>query len=77
MELTIEQILEGALKLPPDARVLLADKLVESLDPADEEAIRKAWSEEAHRRLEEIESGRVETIPGDEALARVRRALGR
>lgn len=34
MQITLEQIAEGALALPSEARALLADRLVESLDPA-------------------------------------------
>ncbi len=32
MTITVEQITEAALSLPSDARALLADRLVESLD---------------------------------------------
>ena len=35
MSMTVEQIAEEALSLPSEARALLADRLVESLDPAD------------------------------------------
>ena len=36
MILTVEQIAEEALALPSEARALLADRLVESLDPAED-----------------------------------------
>ncbi len=77
MTLTIEQIAEQVLNLPSDARALLADRLVESLDPLEDEAIRAVWMAEARRRLEEVRSGTVKTIPGEEALAQVRRSLSR
>jgi putative addiction module component (TIGR02574 family) len=77
MSLTVEQIAEAALSLPNEARALLADRLVESLDPAEGSHIAKLWSAEARRRRDEVRSGRVQTIPGDEALARVRRAVAR
>lgn len=38
MSLTVEQIAEEALSLPSEARALLADRLVESLDPRDANA---------------------------------------
>ena len=75
MRLTVEQIAEEALSLPSDARALLADRLVESLDPAEDEDIRQRWITEACRRLDEVRSGRVQTIPGDVALAQVRQAI--
>jgi hypothetical protein len=34
MSMTVEQIVDEALGLPSEARALLADRLVESLDPA-------------------------------------------
>ncbi len=72
MSSTVEQITEEALALPSEARALLADRLVESLDPAEDGFIRQLWVKEALNRRDDIRSGRVQTIPGDEALARVR-----
>jgi putative addiction module component (TIGR02574 family) len=77
MSLTVEEITEEALGLPTEARALLAERLVESLDPANEGEIQKLWAAEAMRRLDDVRQGRVQTISGDEALARVRRAVGR
>ncbi len=75
MKLTVEQIAEEALSLPSEARALLADRLVESLDPAEDESIRQLWVAEACRRRDDVRSGRVQTIPGDDALAQVRKAI--
>ncbi len=36
-------------------------------------AIQAAWTTEAKRRRDEIRNGSVQPIPGDEALAQVRR----
>jgi putative addiction module component (TIGR02574 family) len=77
MNLTVEQIVDGALGLPSEARALLADRLVESLDPATDGCAHQIWVAEALRRRDEVRSGRVQTIPAEEALAQVRRALGR
>jgi len=49
--------------------------LVESLDPLTDEDVRASWSAEALQRLEDVRSGKVKTIPADEALARVRSLL--
>ncbi len=75
--MTVEQIAVEALSLPSEARALLADKLVESLDPAEDGIVRQLGVSEANRRLDDVRSGRVQTIPGDEALARVRSAVAR
>lgn len=74
MVVTVEQITEEALALPSEARALLADRLVESLNPAEDGYIRQLWVQEAFNRRDDIRSGRVQTIPGDVALARVRQA---
>ena len=77
MSMTVEQIAEESLALPSEARALLADRLAESLDPAEDGYVRQLWAAEAIRRRDEVRSGGVKTIPGDEALARVRRAVAR
>lgn len=48
---------------------MLIDRLVESLDdePA-EEGVEAAWDEEIKRRVDDIRSGRVRTIPGEQVL---------
>lgn len=75
MSMTVDQITKEALSLPADVRALLADRLVESLDPAEEGPLRAVWAAEASRRLEEIRSGKVKAIAGPEGIERVRRAL--
>ncbi len=75
--MTVEQIVEEALGLPSEARALLADRLVESLDPAEDGYVHQLWLAEAMRRRDEVRSGRVQTISGEEALAQVRRSVAR
>jgi putative addiction module component (TIGR02574 family) len=63
-----EKLLQEALSLPEDARVDLAEALLESVEnePADE-GVEEAWSAEAKRRLEEVRSGVVKPVPWEEA----------
>lgn len=77
MSMTIEQITENALILTNTERAQLADKLVQSLDPADDNGFHAIWVSEAKRRRDEVRNGVVQAIPGDEALAAVRKAVGR
>ena len=77
MGLTFDQITEEAMKLPPDSKALLADKLVESLESEDPDEIQRLWSAEAIRRRDEVRSGQVQPIPGEEVLEEVRRLVGR
>ena len=75
MSIPIEQIAEAALALPSDARALLADRLVESLDPLTDQDVRGAWAAESLRRLDEIRSGKVTAIPAEEVFSRIRSIL--
>ena len=53
MSSTVEQLTEEALALPSEARALLADRLVESLDPAEDGYIRQLWVKEALKRRDD------------------------
>lgn len=75
MPKTLEEISIEALALPLYERVLLVERILASIGQS--EANEKLWLEEAKRRRDEVRSGKVQTIPGEEALARVRRSLGR
>ncbi len=77
MNILVEHITEAALSLPSDARALLADRLVESLDPVQDQEIQNLWAIEALRRRDEVRNGLVKTISGQEALDHVRRAVAR
>ncbi len=74
--MTIDQLAEEALSLSSEARALLADRIVESLDGSELSHIDRVWLSEAKRRRDEVRSGRVRTVPGEEALSRVRRSIG-
>jgi putative addiction module component (TIGR02574 family) len=68
----VSELLKKALALPPEARAALAGSLLESLDdePADE-GVEAAWNEEIKRRIEEIDSGKVQMIPYEEVRPRL------
>jgi hypothetical protein len=63
------------MTLPGESRARLADLLVESLDADALTEIDKFWLSEAKRRRDEVRTGKVKTIPGDEALRSVRDSL--
>jgi putative addiction module component (TIGR02574 family) len=77
MQMTVEQIATEALGLPQEDRAELADRLVTSLDATPGGPLEKLWLAEAKRRRDDVRAGRVQPIPGEEALARVRRAFPR
>jgi len=62
-------------KLDLKDRAALAKWIVESLDEMSEVEIEALWTEEAERRLDELEQGSVSEIPAEEALRRARTAI--
>jgi putative addiction module component (TIGR02574 family) len=73
MEAEIDKLEAEALKLTPGERAALAQRLLASLEENAE--IEEAWAVEIERRISEVESGAVQFIPIEEALARVRASL--
>ena len=69
------ELLKHALTLSDKERAELASHLIDSLDPTVEPDAELAWQEEIARRLEEVESGRVKTIPWDEVQRKGRALL--
>jgi hypothetical protein len=55
--MTTEQVENEALKLNPEARAELAEKLLKSLEDLPEEEIERLWAEEAVRRDAELDAG--------------------
>ena len=74
---TVEQLAEQAMTLPSESRARLADLLVESLEGDDLGRIEQLWITEAKRRRDEVHTGKVETVSGDEGLRQVRDAIRR
>ena len=74
--MSLDQLTEQAMQLPLASRAVLAEKLVESLDISQIDDLQKIWSTEAIRRRDEVRSGSVQPIPGDEVIEEVRRSIG-
>ena len=77
MAIPVEKLTEEMLALSSDARALLADRLVESLDPINDESIRALWVAEAIRRRNEVRSGTVQAIPAETILAEARNLINK
>ena len=72
MTISVDELAKKAMSLPGEARALLAEKLVESLD---QELVQDIWLAEAKRRRDEVRSGQVKPIPGIDAMESVRKLL--
>jgi putative addiction module component (TIGR02574 family) len=69
MNRSAQEILEDARRLPPaEVDWLIENLLQEGADGSDPE-IEAAWDGEVKRRLEEIDTGTVELIPGEQVRA--------
>ena len=65
------EIIHEAESLPVEERTVVVESLLRSLNPPDPEIDRK-WAAVAKRRLEELRSGRVKPVPGEEVFAKIR-----
>jgi putative addiction module component (TIGR02574 family) len=63
------EILEEALQLPPDEVDWLVESLLIKENLEQEAEIEAAWDAEIKHRLDEIDSGAVEMIPGEQVRA--------
>lgn len=71
----IKKLIDEALSLPVEERALVADVLLKSLNKPDPEIDRK-WTKIAQQRLEELRSGKIKPITGDEVFDRIHEATG-
>jgi putative addiction module component (TIGR02574 family) len=69
------KLADQVLSLPCEDRIYLVDRLLESLNAPSREEIDRLWAEEAERRIEELDSGKVEAIPGEQVFAEIRERL--
>jgi putative addiction module component (TIGR02574 family) len=70
-----ENVIKQALQLPREARALIAEKLLESLDFEEPFEVSSEWREEIARRCREIDEGTVELIPGEDVLKEAAKEL--
>ena len=70
------EIESEALQLPPRERARLAQRLLASLDTESHDRdAEQIWLQEAERRLDELESGKVIGIPAEQVFRRARSTL--
>ncbi|PSB24173.1 addiction module protein [Stenomitos frigidus] len=69
---TFDEIIRAALTLPPDARAMLAEHLLSSLDAPDQAIVDAAWAEVVEQRLQDVQQGNVSPIPADQVFQELR-----
>jgi putative addiction module component (TIGR02574 family) len=70
--MSVDELLDKALKLPFEDRELVLQEILESLH---DDELSNDEREELKRRVEEVNAGRVKGIPIAQTLARARAAM--
>jgi len=71
----VAELFREASQLVEEDRAELAGRLLETLDGEPEEGVEAAWAEEVERRVRQIDSGEVATIPWEEVRAKLHALL--
>jgi len=69
-----QELVEEVLLLPIEDRAYIIDSLIKSMNPVDPN-IDSKWLEVSKRRLNELKSGEVKGVPGDEVFNRIWKRL--
>ena len=75
-EISTKKLIKEIESLSVEERTVVAESVLQSLNPVDRD-IEKKWIEIAEKRLDEIKSGKVKTIDGDEVFDRVQRRFSK
>ena len=77
MATALKEIEAKIRSLKPEEKTKLLRSLIAELDgPADSD-VERAWLEVAKRRHQEIQDGKVKTVPGKQVFEKVRSRLKR
>lgn len=72
MDATLQSIEAEALKLSPEERTELIERLIVSVAPLPLSA---AWQAEIERRISDMDAGRMQPLPAEEVFARIEAKL--
>jgi putative addiction module component (TIGR02574 family) len=70
MTTEVSKLLEKALSLSVEEQEALAESLISSLGDKIDEGVQAAWESEIAKRVAELDSGKVNTIPWAEVRRR-------
>ncbi|RKZ91209.1 MAG: addiction module protein [Gammaproteobacteria bacterium] len=65
-----KELINEVVSLPVEERTLIVDTVLRSLNQTESE-IDKKWASLAQKRLEEIRSGSINTVPGNEVFKKI------
>lgn len=69
----IDTLFAEALALPDDSRLQLVERLIPTIQ--SEPSLEAEQVQEVQRRMDEVRSGRVKTIPGEQVFREIEHSL--
>ena len=71
-----DELIATAMQLPLSARLALANAMLNSIEPSNcsdvtQDEVDAAWEVEIARRVDDIDKGRVKTVPSSEVWKRI------
>ncbi len=66
-----------ALQLTPFEKAQIIDALWQSLEPAEQESVDRAWLAESRDRLQAFRAGELKALDGEETLCSIASELGK
>ena len=75
MSTLFDEVQRQAQMLSPQEKAALAHQLIEELDSSSDADVEALWIAESQRRYEAYRRGEIDSLPGDEVMARVRNRL--
>jgi len=73
---TTNKLIKEIESLPVDERIRIADSVLKTLNPVDQD-LENQWIAEAETRLSDLKSGKVSPIPGDEVFERIQKRFSK
>jgi putative addiction module component (TIGR02574 family) len=71
MKNEVVELFRRASDLPDSDRATLAGLLIESLESEHEKDVESVWLVEIERRLHELDSGKIKTVPWKQVRAKL------
>ena len=75
MPIALDDIVEEVRQLPADVVAELIDRILIACHGGIESSVENSWRKEIHRRIADIEQGKVKGVPVAESLARAQKIL--
>ncbi len=74
--MTLKELYAETKQLPREQAAELMDLLLIDTFSEPDPDVDEAWGREIDRRLSELESGKVQAIPGEQVMAEIRKIVG-